>query len=487
MLAPASGFGRGVAWIAIGNWTEQAINLAIFIFMARLLGAEAFGLLTMATAFVILCEFLVRESLSDYLISAKNPSPLDFDTVFWTLAAIGTTLGLILVLMSGVLAGFYGQPQVRSLILGLAPTPILIALAAVPVAILRREMRFRSLSLRAIAGVVVGGVVGITLALNGGGIWALVAQRLAQVGANFLLAWVAVGWRPGITITRDGIRHITGFSRDILALRASELASTQVPAVVIGATLGPQALGYFTIAWRMVEIASTLIIAPLRMAAQSDFAALRRDGGDPAAKLLRLAQFTGFLAFPVFAGLAALSAPFMALTVGPHWAPAISVLSVLSLYGAYLCVVKIDQAFCLAHGQVGGLAVLGLCEVMLGAAATLMLVPMGVTAMTLALIAAFLVMLPLRVRRVAKIAQIAPLALVQPQVLPFICAALMAGAIALLAQLMAGFTPLPILIAGTFLGIVVYGALSRVLMSDRLVRMRALGPAMGRRHSSRPS
>lgn len=486
-MAAASGFGRGVAWIAIGNWTEQAINLVIFILMARLLGAEAFGLLTMATAFVILCEFLVRESLSDYLIAAENPSPCDFDTVFWTLAAIGTTLSLILVLMSGLLAGFYGQPQVRGLVLGLAPTPILIALAAVPVAILRRDMRFRSLSLRAIAGVIVGGVVGITLALNGAGIWALVAQRLAQVGANFLLAWLAVGWRPGLSITRDGVHRITGFSRDILALRASELASTQVPAVVIGATLGPQALGYFTIAWRMVEIASTLIIAPLRMAAQSDFAALRRDGGDPAAKLLRLAQFTGFLAFPLFTGLAALSAPFIALTVGPHWAPAIPVLSVLSLYGAYLCVVKIDQAFCLAHGQVGGLAALGLCEVMLGAAATLMLVQMGVTAMTLALVSAFFVMLPLRVRRVAKIARVAPRALVQPQVLPFICAAIMAGAVALLAHLLAGFAPLTILVVGIFFGTVVYGALSLMFMGDRLVRMRALVPAMGRRRSSKPS
>lgn len=482
-MAASSGFGRGVAWIAIGNWTEQAINLVIFILMARLLGAEAFGLLAMATAFVILGEFLVRESLSDYLIAAEKPSSRDFDTVFWTLTAFGITLSLILVLLSGPLAAFYDQPQVRGLLLGLAPTPILIALAAVPVAILRREMRFRSLSLRAIAGVIAGGVVGITLALNGGGIWALVAQRLAQVGANFLLAWVAVGWRPGFDVTRDGVHRITGFSRDVLALRTSELAATQVPAVLIGATLGPQVLGYFAIAWRMVEIASTLIIAPLRMAAQSAFAAHRRDGGDPAAKLLRLAQLTGFLAFPVFAGLAALSGPFIALTVGPHWAPAIPVLSVLSVYGAYLCVVKIDQAFCLAHGQVGGLAVLGLGEVLLGAVAILLLVQMGVTAMTLAFLSAFLVMWPLRVRHVAKIAQVAPLALARPQLRPFISAAVMACAVTLLAQAMAGFAPFSILAAGTFFGIVIYAALSLMFMGDRLVRLRALFPEIGRRRA----
>lgn len=482
-MAAVSGFGRGVAWMAIGNWTEQAINLVIFILMARLLGAEAFGLLAMAAAFVILCEFLVRESLSDYLIAAEDPSPHDFDTVFWALVGFGTMLSLALVVLSAPLAALYGQSEVRGLILGLAPTPTLIALAAVPVAVLRREMRFRSLSLRAIAGVIVGGVVGITLALNGGGIWALVAQRLAQVGTNFLLAWFSVGWRPGLGVTWGGLHRITGFTRDVLALRASELASTQVPAVLIGATAGPVALGYFAIAWRMVEITSFLIVAPLRMAAQSTFAALRRGAGDPSAMLLRLAQLTGFLAFPIFAGLSALAAPFVALVVGPQWGPATPVLSVLSFYGAYLCVVKIDQAFCLAHGQVGGLAILGLCEVLLGAAVALIVAQLGVTAMTLAFVAAFLVMWPLRVRRVAAVAQMAPLVLAQPQLRPFICAALMAGAVKALTYFMAGFSPLLLLVAGTCFGILIYAALSLIFMGDRLARLRALVSAIGRGRS----
>lgn len=482
-MSSSSSLGRGIAWIAIGNWSEQAINLVIFILMARILGAEAFGLLAMASAFVILCEFLVRESLSDYLIAAINPSRSDFDTVFWTLAAFGTTLCLILVLMSGSLADFYDQAQVGSLVMGLAPLPVLIALAAVPVAILRREMRFRSLSLRAIVGVIAGGIFGITIALNGGGIWALVAQRFAQVGTNFLLAWFSVGWRPGFEVTRDALQRITGFSRDVLALRASELASTQVPSVVIGATLGPLALGYFAIAWRMVEIASTLIVAPLRMAAQSAFAALRRDGGDASAKLVQLAQLTGFLAFPVFAGLASLSDPFIKLTVGPQWLPAAPILSILSIYGAYLCVVKIDQAYCLAHGQIGGLAVLGICEVILGAIGTLIAAKMGIVAMTWAFISAFLLMWPLRAGSAAKVAQLSPAALVRPQVMPFVCSAAMAWAVSSMAQLMPSFSPIIILLAGTLLSIATYGGLSLIFMGDRLVRLRAIIPAIFPRRS----
>ena len=66
-------FSKGVAWMAAGNWLEQAINFVVFVVLARLLVAEAFGLLAMATAFVILSEFLVRETLSEFLIAIPPP------------------------------------------------------------------------------------------------------------------------------------------------------------------------------------------------------------------------------------------------------------------------------------------------------------------------------------------------------------------------------------------------------------------------------
>ena len=71
-MSVARQFSAGVAWMAAGSWAEQAINFAIFVILARLLGAEAFGLLAMASAFVVFSEFLVRESLSEVLISTED-------------------------------------------------------------------------------------------------------------------------------------------------------------------------------------------------------------------------------------------------------------------------------------------------------------------------------------------------------------------------------------------------------------------------------
>ncbi|WP_171236666.1 oligosaccharide flippase family protein, partial [Ruegeria sp. HKCCA6837] len=154
-------FASGVAWMSVGVWAEQAFNFIIIAILARLLGAEAFGLLAMAAAFVLFSEFLVRESISDILLTHDELSPDRLDSVFWILALLGGILMTVLFLAAGPVARFYGEDVVQDLLVGLSPTVMMIALTAVPVAILRREMKFRVLALRAIAGAVVGGIVGI--------------------------------------------------------------------------------------------------------------------------------------------------------------------------------------------------------------------------------------------------------------------------------------------------------------------------------------
>jgi len=149
--------------MAAGAWIEQAFNFVVFVILARLLGAETIGLAAMAVSFLVLAASLVRETFTEYLIAHKDPTPDDFNAVFWCLIALGLALAALMNLLAVPIAGFYGEPEVASFLRALSPVVLMIALTAVPVAILRRDMRFNILSIRAIAGVVIGGIVGITV------------------------------------------------------------------------------------------------------------------------------------------------------------------------------------------------------------------------------------------------------------------------------------------------------------------------------------
>lgn len=467
-MSIARQFSKGVAWMAAGNWTEQAVNFVVFVILARLLGAEAFGLLAMASAFVILSEFLVRESLSEYLIADPDPTDAHFNAVFWLLAALGAALTLALLLLAAPISWFYEQSEVRGLIVALSPTVLMIALTAVPVTILRRELQFRTLSLRAIAGVVAGGIVGIGMALTGFGVWSLAGQRLAQVGVNIVMAWTAVSWRPGLSTGHTETRQVLHFGGAVLGLRAAELAGTQTPSVIVGATLGPAALGYFSISWRLVEIASFLIVTPLRMAAQPAFAAMTRHGGQAAHLLTDISRLTGLAAFPAFLGLAVLSGPVLRLVFGAQWSDAAPVLAVLSLLGIYFCIEKIQQSFCLAGGRAAELSILAWAEVVIGAALIWLATQWGLVAIAAAFVLTRYGLWYFRFRIVAGMAGLSVGTLLETHLRPLLASLAMALGVYLVARGFSGSDILA-LAGGTVSGLLIFAVLVVLFMRDRAV------------------
>lgn len=460
-------FTSGVFWMSAGSWIEQGVNFLVFAILARLLGIEAFGFLAMAAAFVLVSEFLVRESVSEILLTKDALTPERLNAVFWVLVGFGALLTMVLFVSSGPIARFYGEAQVGPLIVALSPTVLMIALTAVPVAILRREMRFRVLALRAIAGVVAGGVVGIGMALAGFGVWSLAGQRIVQVGVNIVMAWLAVPWRPGVSISGTQIKEVVSFGHRVAGLRAAELMAVQMPAVLIGVTLGPTQAGLFSIAWRVVEIASFLVITPLRMAAQPAFSAVARAGGEASKLLTDIMRLSGLAVFPAFFGLAVLAEPALTVLFGQKWAPAAPVLTVLAFFGMYLSIEKVQQTFCIAAGKVKVLARLAWCEVILAALLIYVAVPQGLTVVAAAFVAGFLLVWPFRFRNLAAIAELDPLLLARLQLAPALLSLVMAVGIYVLSNAIM-LPGLVTLLLGTLLGVVLFAGLAFFFLRDRL-------------------
>lgn len=463
-------FVRGVAWMAAGGWTEQAIKFAVFAVLANILGPELYGLMAMAAVFSVAAEQLVRESVSEYLIAAHDPKDEDYNATFWLTAGIGVALAVLLNLISGPVAAIYGQPEVGQMLRVLSVTVPLIAFTAVPVAILRRDFNFRALSLRAVAGEVVGGTVGIYMALTGWGVWSYVGHWVALIATNVVLAWTAVDWRPGLKTTRAHFARAGAFGAKVLGLRAAEVTAVQLPVFLIGATLGPLATGLYGIAWRLVEPLSFLISTPLRMVSQPAFAEMNRSGARAGDLLLDIARISGLAAFPFFAGLAVLAGPILGVIFGPEWLPATPVLQVMSFLGLYFCIAMVQQSFCLAAGHAGEITVLTWANVALGGALMLMVAGMGVVAITAAFVGAHYILWIFRFRIVAKLGGGPVGPLIACNAKPALAALVMAGAVHVVHRFLdqAGMSAGLSLAASILAGVAVFAVLVLIFMHDRL-------------------
>ena len=464
--------GASIAWMAMGNWVEQAFNVLIFVILARLLGVEAFGLIAMAAAIVILCEFLVRETLTEYLVAAPREDQAHSDAVFYCLIGFAAVLFAGLWLASGLIGDLYQQDIVTELIQYLGASVLLVALGAVPASLLRRHMQFKALALRAVAGVVCGGIVAVWMALNGYGVWALVAQRLVQVGVNTVLAWGAVSWRPRWSLSGAAVREIFGLGTTVLAFRGAQIARVQLPMAVIGALLGPTVLGYFSLAWRLVEIASFLVSTPIRMVSQSAFAARLREGRPARTLLLEVSRLSGWIAFPAMFGMVVLSAPIVDLVFGDKWAPAAAALSIIGLIGAYLAIEVVHQSYCLAARKVGALALVVWLDVGLAAGAVAAMSGHGLPGVAYGFAASFLVLWMLRFAIVARLSGVGVSALVRQHLAPLLASAVMALLAVGLMRAVASWPSLAVLGVCGLAGALVYGLASVLLMRDRIALAR---------------
>ena len=376
----------GLVWMFAGSWTEQAATFVVFIVLARLIGAQAFGLAAMATVFVLFAEFLVRETVTETIIKLETVEDGHLDAVFWLLGPFSLCLVAVLIMLADVIAALFADPRVAGYLVWATPTVAFIGLSGVPVASLRRKLEFRVLAIRATVGVLAGGIVGISMAVMDFGAWSLIAQRVTQVFINNLLAWIAHPWRPGLRAGRRHFRDVSSFSMKMVSLRTSELLSIHAPTVVIGSYLGPVALGQYTIAWRLVEVLSFVLTTPIRFVAQPAFAHLQRSQRHAGRLLQEVIGASSLVTFVSFLGLAAVATPSIRYMFGDTWLPAVPVLQVLCLLGIYLSIERMQQAFCIAlgRGRAGWLVLLSCVEASLSIAALVHLVEFGLVAVTMA-------------------------------------------------------------------------------------------------------
>lgn len=385
----------GIAWMFAGNWAEQIFGFLVFIVLARLLGAEGFGLAMMAIAFVVLGECLVRESLTEALIQRREVDDGHLDSLFWSLLLVSGGFVALLFLLAPAIARFFSQPELTDYLRVASFTILFVGLSGVPVAQLRRRLEFRVLAMRATVGVVLGGIVGVAMAFMDYGPWSLIGQRLVQIFVTEGLAWIANPWLPRFRAKQKHFTDLWEFGSRMLGLRLGELVSTQSPVVVIGYVLGPAALGQFMVAWRLVDVLANALVSPIRYVAQPAFTHLQSH--NVAGQTLReVTEISAFVAFAFFVGVGLVAYPLVPVFFGPGWDLAIPVLIVLSVLGIYLSIERLQQAYCLGRGFVGGLYKLSGAEAVLGIVLMVCAAPYGLTAVGIAFVGRYLILWPIR-------------------------------------------------------------------------------------------
>ena len=329
---------RGLTWTLIDTWGTQILGLVVFAILANLLDPLDFGLVAFAAVFVAFAQLLVDQGLGDALIQRRTVTRSEMDTAFWVAVVTGGLLTLAGVVLAGPVATLLGQASLAPIIQALSITFVFAALTSIQMALLRREMRFRSLAIRKLSGVVGGGIVGVLMALYGFGAWALVGQQIASAAISVLMLWTVSPWRPGLQVSRADFRSLFSFGAHVVAGDALNFLSRNVDRLLIGVYLGPINLGFYAVGYRILDTTQQLLVNFARRLGFPIFARLQTDLDRLRRAYARVTAAVSVVILPGYIGLALVAQEAIVVLFGDQWTLSGPVAAVLFLIGPALTV-----------------------------------------------------------------------------------------------------------------------------------------------------
>ena len=394
---------KGLAWAAIGQWSGKAASFLVFLVLSRLLKPEDFGLIALASVFTAFLAIFHQQGFGDAIIQRADLEPAHLDTAFWTGLTLASLLTFGTWLAAGSIAGLFHEERLAPVLAWLSIGFVLEALSNTQASILRRELAFRSLAMRTLASITVGGVSGIILAYLGFGVWSLVGQTLFGSMAGIVVLWTSSKWRPRLVFSRKHFGDLFSFGRNMIAINVLDFLNRRSDDFLIGYFLGPTLLGYYTIAYKLLltmtdlltRVSSTVAF-PLFSRIQDHPERLRRG-------FFTVTRFTSLIAFPAFLGVVVLAPEIIVIVFGEKWAPSIPVMRVLAFIGILQSVYFFNRTILLAKNKPSWSLKLGILNSVSNVTAFAVAVHWGIVAVAAAYVIRGYLLSPLPVWLVSRL------------------------------------------------------------------------------------
>ena len=268
------------------------------------------------------------------------------DSQIRQLGGIALLLSVAALISSAVfatpIAAALGVYELRSVLPAMGAASAMSILNAVPVALLKRDLDFRKLSIIETGRALVSVVVVLALALSGARYWSLVLGELAGVTIMTLWLYAVARYRvarPHWMSVRSSLR----LTSEVMANRFAWYFYSNADIAIVSRQLGSSALGDYSMAWTLTSMPSSRIATFLLGVTPSLFARVQRDPAALGRYYLRLLELLAIGLFPAIVGIALVARDAVPLLLGHRWAGSVPIIEILALSVAFRSIMPLSN------------------------------------------------------------------------------------------------------------------------------------------------
>lgn len=324
---------KGIFWSYANYFWQRLLTLATTAILARLLVPDDFGLVASVVIIMAMFDAIRGFGVNDALIYTSEKVEETADTAFIINILIGIGQFISAYFLAPFVVFFFNDPRLVDLLRVASLGFVFDGLGKTHDALLQKELKFRKSAIPEIISTTLKGVVSVTLAFWGFGVWSIVIGQVVGTATQAAAKWWALRWIPRLHFSPERSRVLWNYGVHILLFSLLMVALDLADQTLIGAMLGSLQLGYYSIGVKFPELVIANFSLILSKALFPTFSKINRDLEKLRTGYLLTIKYTAFITVPAGLGMASVSREVILTVFGNQWEPAIILMQVLALLG----------------------------------------------------------------------------------------------------------------------------------------------------------
>ncbi len=330
---------------------QRGVALVFSVILARLLSPAEFGIVAIARMVITYANNFTNFGFNTALVQKDRIQSAHVNSVFTFNLTVSVLLALLTAGFADQLAVFFNNKAVGPVLRWMSLYYIITTFYYIPVAILKRDIRSKTISVVEFVQGILTSVFAIILALNHFSYWSIVIPALIMPVFSLAIYMRKTRWMPRLMFKHEVMKDIYSFGFWNFIRNQLNLLVAKVDYFVIAKYLNVASLGIYEKAFEFTNRTLSGVTKPISSIYFSTFSRLQNDKQSLKEVLFQGISLLATVTYPLLFGIIVVAPYFVYGLLGDRWALSIVPMQILAAAGVFRVLIGLMTSANVAVGE----------------------------------------------------------------------------------------------------------------------------------------
>lgn len=306
-------------WKFFERILARLVSLLVSIVLARLLTPDDYSVVGIVAIFFAFANTFISGGFNTALIQKKECDIEDYSSVLFLSLIAATFVYALLFFLSPFISELYNKPILTLVFRVMGITLFINAFKSVLCAYISKHLQFRKFFFATLIGTLISAVVGIVMATQGFGPWALVAQQMTNAILDTLILYFSTRVKFVFKISKDKSLKLFKYAWKLLVASEISVLYDEINPLIIGVKFSGADLSFYTKGKSFPSLLNSTVGETLSAVLFPVLSKKQDDKTILLAYTRKFIQIASFVIFPIMIGFIMIADNFILILLTEKW------------------------------------------------------------------------------------------------------------------------------------------------------------------------